>query len=226
MAKIIMLIKLSNHLFPYQNSNFKTNFYRICFLFLLHCFAATNCCSQTKSFSDHNHKGAEIFSSQLEYVSTLDNDKDVSVYTIKIGYGAYILKKLTLIGLIDLVTFKGDYMIQLNSKQNIFNADTFGIGTAMQLRWYVLTLGRISIFLDATAGFLYSLKSFPPTGTKLNFTARPGAGIAITVNKSLQLLIGANRFHLSNGQGYKHPINPSYDGLGIYLGMIFHPIKK
>jgi len=80
----------------------------------------------------------------------------------------------------------------------------------------------VSLFsLMLVQEFCTLFKVFRLGAPELNYTVRPGGRITIQLNKSLQLLAGLNRFHLSNGQGFKHPHNPAYDGLGVFMGVVF-----
>lgn len=177
--------------------------------------------TQKNDLDDFFHKGGRFYSTGAEYVTSLDTDKDVEVYSLRLGYGSFPFKNISLQATLDLSGTTGYRNISMDNSTDFFNAESFGIGTSFLLRWYVLRFGSIALFLDASAGILYTFKSFPPRGTKLNFTARPGIGISARLNQNLNLIVGLNRFHLSNGQGYKHPFNPAFDGLGISVGLVF-----
>jgi hypothetical protein len=81
------------------------------------------------------------------------------------------------------------------------------------------------LFIDLSGGILYKFDSFPTQGIKLDFTARPALGLAAQLNSTTQLSVGINRFHLSNGQGYKHPNNLAFDALGIFATVMFRGKK-
>ncbi|MGB3152401.1 MAG: hypothetical protein WBB27_17220 [Maribacter sp.] len=187
------------------------------------CFVFNITAGQTQKNDLDNffHKGGRFYSTGAEYVTSLDTDKDIEVYSFRLGYGSFPFKNISLQATLDLSGTTGYRKITMDNNTDIFNADSFAIGTSFLLRWYFLKLGSAALFLDIGAGILYGFKSFPPGGTKLNFTARPGGGLAIELDSKTKLVVGLNRFHLSNGQGYKHPFNPAFDGLGISVGLVF-----
>lgn len=192
------------------------------FVFMLYqLFSIATCKGQYTHPTNFNEKGIKTLTLNLERITSFNDNKDVSLYGFKIGYGTYITKRLALNGILDFITLHGKYVTENNSGIQILKANTSAIGVSVLLRWYTLHMNTVSLFIDANAGFLFSFKSFPVYGTKLNLTARPGIGMAIGLSKTAQLLLGANRFHLSNGQGYNHPINPGYDGLGLFMGIVF-----
>jgi hypothetical protein len=177
--------------------------------------------SQIRNLDGFYSKEEKFYSVGLEYVSSFCSDKDIEVYSFRFGYGSFLLKNVSIQGTFDMSGTDGLLRIDSENPSELLNAESFGLGTSFLLRWYVVRFGSVALFLDVSAGILYTFQSFPPKGTKLNFTARPGGGIAIHLNKKLQLLAGLNRFHLSNGQGFKHPHNPAYDGLGVFMGLVF-----
>lgn len=130
-------------------------------------------------------------------------------------------KNFILHGFLDVSATNGFRFLNTESKLTSLTAESFGLGTSFFLRWYFIRIGGVRLFLDAGAGILYTFKTFPHQGTRLNFTARPGGGLTLHLNSFTQFSIGVNRFHLSNGQGYKHPHNPSFDGLGIFTNIVF-----
>lgn len=166
-----------------------------------------------KSHDEYNQKERNSYSLGVEYVNGFNTTMEA--YSLRLGYGSMLSNKIGIYGLIDLTTTKGFRELLMEGNTNRLDAESFGLGTSFLLRWYPIRLGSVRLFIDLAAGVLYSFKSFPPNGTRLNFTARPGAGLAIHLNSKTQLELGINRFHLSNGQGYNHPINPTFNGLGL-----------
>ncbi len=175
---------------------------------------------QSTGESSNYEKGSQHILGIIEYVSGFDTQQDITVYSFRIGYGSFLFKNVSLSTFFDVSATDGFYFVKTDEKEEYQEAESFGLGTSFLLRWYAIRIGKTRIFLDASAGILYSFKSFPPKGTKLNFTTRPGIGIATKLHQNLNLIAGLNRFHLSNGQGYKHPHNPAFDGLGIHVGFV------
>ena len=188
---------------------------------LLACFLVfNNTTINSQSLENFFQKGGKLYAVNIEYVRNLKAEKHITMYSIRIGYGSFLLKNFALHGSLDLSKTNGYLKTRPNPLSEKLEANGFGIGTSFILRWYALSVGPVSLFFDTSGGILYTFNSFPPEGTKLNFTARPGGGIAFQ-NNNTQFLLSVSRFHLSNGQGFKNPINPTYDGVGIFMGIIF-----
>lgn len=199
---------------------------RIRLSFLSGCYvllAISSLIAQNKTNDSFYQKGGKLYSVGFEYVSGFDTSMEA--YSIRIGYGSMFSKKLALYGLLDLSTTNGFQVQNLDAGVQVKRAESYGTGTSFLLRWHYIRIANVRLFIDLSGGILYTFKSFPPQGTKLNFTARPSVGLAAQLNHNTQLSVGINRFHLSNGQGYKHPNNPAFDGLGIFATIIFRGKK-
>ncbi|MGO4918024.1 acyloxyacyl hydrolase [Maribacter spongiicola] len=168
--------------------------------------------------SEFYKKGGKIFSLGFEHVSGFNTS--LECYSLRAGYGSMLLKNLTVFSFLDLSTTNGFQVI--GSDENLLKTrqKSFGLGTSFLLRWYLLHSGKIKMFIDVGGGILYTFERFPYQGTKLNFTARPGVGIAMHFDDNKQIVFGINRFHLSNGLGYNHPSNPAFDGLGLFASIV------
>ncbi|MDO1513885.1 hypothetical protein Q2T41_14585 [Maribacter confluentis] len=168
--------------------------------------------------SEFYKKGGKIFSLGFEHVSGFDSS--LECYSLRAGYGSMLLKNLTVFSFLDLSTTNGFQVIRSDENLLKIRQENFGLGTSFLLRWYPLHLGKIKLLIDVGGGILYTFKIFPYQGTKLNFTARPGVGLAIPIKENQQIVLGINRFHLSNGLGYNHPTNPAFDGLGLFASFV------
>tara|TARA_R110001592_G_scaffold304426_1_gene576894 strand:+ start:4968 stop:5588 length:621 start_codon:yes stop_codon:yes gene_type:complete len=194
--------------------------------FILGCcvlFTISGLIAQNKTYENFYQRGGKLYSVGLEYVSGFDTS--IEAYSFRIGYGSVLSKNLTIYGLLDLSTTNGFQVLKQDDDTQKIRAESFGTGTSFLLRWHCIRIAGIRLFIDLSGGILYTFKSFPPEGTNLNFTARPGVGLAVHLNSITKLSIGVNRFHLSNGQGFKHPQNPAFDGLGIFATVAFRGKK-
>ena len=190
--------------------------------FLLGCcvlLTISSLIAQNKTNDNFYQKGGKLYSIGSEYVSGFDTSMEA--YSLRIGYGSMLSKNLAFYGLLDLSTTNGYHILKMNSDTEHLKAESFGLGTSFLLRWYPIQIVGSTMFLDLSGGILYTFKSFPPQGTNLNFTARPGVWLTAQLNSTTQLSLGVNKFHLSNWQGYKHPYNPAFDGLGIFATIVF-----
>lgn len=180
--------------------------------------------AQTRNLDNFNAKGGAHYIAEIEYVSGFNTA--IEAYSLRLGYGSKVFKNGILYGVLDISSTNGFREEHSNPRNIRLNAESFGLGTSFLLQWHPVRFGNLSLFINIGGGIRYTFKSFPPEGTKLNFTARPGGGIAFHLSKDLQLLAGANRFHLSNGQGYHQSINPTFNGLGLFLGVTFRDLQN
>jgi hypothetical protein len=88
-------------------------------------------------------------------------------------------------------------------------------------RSILCTADRFSFYIDGGGGYSWANNSVPVGGTKYNFTARAGLGVAWRLADDPSLLGGARYFHLSNAQAHGKEKNPSYDGVEYYVGLMF-----
>ena len=116
-----------------------------------------------------------------------------------------------------------------------FNDDinnTWAFGFRPFIRWYPYQRNKIKLFFEYGAGCAYSISRFPltgtgwkadtaRTGTRFNFTTKYSAGAEFQLCKSVLLQLGVRHFHLSNGNIKGIQRNPSYDGNGLFAGLIY-----
>lgn len=100
--------------------------------------------------------------------------------------------------------------------------DTVGLGFASGLRWHFRLRPRYGLYAEWGAGFMVATDAFPPQGTSWNGMSYFGAGVNAGAGDGLQILAGLRQMHVSNGKGLV-PQNPSFDGLGGYLGLALTP---
>ena len=72
---------------------------------------------------------------------------------------------------------------------------------------------------------MVGLDPFPPAGTRLNGTPHFGLGLSARLRRETRLVAGLRQLHMSNGRGMV-PENPSFDGLGAYVGLALRPGVK
>ena len=110
--------------------------------------------------------------------------------------------------------------------------NSFGFGMRPFARWYFIKGKRVSMFFEYGAGLSYSLNRFPlkgtgyaadtlRTGTKFNFTTKYSTGTEIRLSHNFYLQAGARHIHLSNANIKGIDRNPSYDGNGLFAGLLF-----
>ncbi|MDH3891161.1 MAG: acyloxyacyl hydrolase [candidate division Zixibacteria bacterium] len=145
-----------------------------------------------------------------------DND-DVRARELRAGIGHYFRDRLSLCGELSLYRPTG--------YRDGVSAKTIGLGLSFAVRWHFVRRPSFSFFTDWGVGFMVGSKSFPPGGTKYNATPNFGLGISTEFVLGWRILMGLRQLHMSNGKGLVAN-NPSFDGLGGFIGLAFRPGYK
>jgi len=94
-------------------------------------------------------------------------------------------------------------------------------GFGFLLRYHFVNHDPWSLFIDAGGGLSYADPQVPEFGTHFNFTAKGGGGISYRLRDDLHLLTGVRYFHVSNGDIHGRENNPSFDGIQLWIGMMW-----
>jgi hypothetical protein len=97
--------------------------------------------------------------------------------------------------------------------------DAFVSGVSMILRRRLVEYGRVELFAEGGVGASYSTVIVPERGTRFNYLAQGGLGIATHLGEHVGTIVSLRVFHLSNASlnGPNH--NPDIDALGGRLGL-------
>ena len=90
------------------------------------------------------------------------------------------------------------------------------------VRWRAHQSGPVSVFVEGGPGISYATDEVPETGTRFNFVAQLGGGMAYRIASSFSLVGGLRWLHLSNNSLNGRRSNPDIQALGMYLGWIVH----
>jgi len=163
-------------------------------------------------------KGTSFRTAYLEYFDSEDPDREIAVVNLNFERGRYLTRRLSLIGGVNALLSDGYKIDHGHPDRRRLNADRAGVGVAGTVRLDVITIGRHNLFIAGRLGFLVCSGQLPPGGTFWNFNQRYVIGVSVRLLTSMNLLLGGNRLHISNG-GYKR--NPSYDGNGAFIGVTY-----
>lgn len=102
-------------------------------------------------------------------------------------------------------------------------------GLNLGLRYHYLEYERLTLFVEGAIGFFYADQSFPVRtsgdhagyGTNFNFDEIVGLGGTYRLDEHTHLIAGARFMHISNAQIHGVDNNPSFNGVGGYLGVLF-----
>jgi hypothetical protein len=148
-----------------------------------------------------------------EIYSALNSDRNINIYNLNIGSGYNILENLGLFGLVVLSKNNGystnDYRPELGK----MDANSWGVGLTGLIRWQMVDIFQLSLFLDGSFGAIYYDRGFPPQGTNFNYILRFGGGISYQLTEKNSLKIGCRFMHISNGKGWIEN-NPAINSLG------------
>jgi len=143
-----------------------------------------------------------------------DDNEEVDISELRLERGHYFRDRLGLYGELSLYKPTG--------QRDGRSVDTVGLGLAFALRWHFLRQPGFSLYTDWGIGVMVGVDPFPPAGTRYNGTPHFGLGLSVRLRGDIQLLAGLRRLHISNGKGFV-PENPSFDGLGAYVGVALRP---
>ncbi len=87
------------------------------------------------------------------------------------------------------------------------------------LRGRVYRRGAASLFLQFDIGVSDAAVAVPPGGTRFNYLAAGGGGVAIQLNHRLQAVAALELIHLSNAGIAGHDRNPDIEAIGPSLGL-------
>lgn len=105
-----------------------------------------------------------------------------------------------------------------NDRDTTYRADAIGLGPAFLLRCVPLQVGRFAVGAEILGSLIFYDRHFPPGGDLYNLSWRLGGSASFRIDDHLRLVAGARWMHVSNGQGLG-PQNPSYEGLGTFVGV-------
>ena len=99
--------------------------------------------------------------------------------------------------------------------------DAIGIGANLGLRYQFIEYRRLTLFAEIYTGVLYSDRDFPEDGSHLNFNLQGGVGATFRLGDDVHLVGGVRHLHISNARLRGEDENPSFDGPGAYVGVLF-----
>ena len=99
--------------------------------------------------------------------------------------------------------------------------DASAAGVNVGLRYHYLEYERLSLFIEGIAGLFYGTRNWPEGGTHFNFNQQMGLGATFRFDEHAHLIGGVRYMHLSNGRIRGEDENPSFDGIGGYVGVMF-----
>ena len=163
-------------------------------------------------------KGSSFRTTYLEYFDSEDPNREIAIINLNFERGRYLTKRFSLIGGVNVLLADGYKIDHGDPDHRKLNADRVGVGFAGTVRLDVITWDKHDLFIAGRLGFLVCTGQLPPGGTFWNFNQRYVIGVSIRLLRSMNLLLGGNRLHISNG-GYKR--NPSYNGNGAFVGVMY-----
>ena len=98
--------------------------------------------------------------------------------------------------------------------------DAVLLGLTIGVRGRVYERGRLSAFLQGDIGISHTAIATPPRGTRFNYLALGGGGIAVRVHRRVHVVSSLQLIHVSNA-GVKGPgRNPDIEAIGPSIGIL------
>jgi hypothetical protein len=95
-----------------------------------------------------------------------------------------------------------------------------GVGLRPVIKVNLLRYAKFSLFTEVKGGIVYMMPSFHYGGSRLNFTLNGSVGADIHLTANTSMMLAVRYAHLSNFDFYGAFNNPSWDGLGLAIGII------
>ena len=93
------------------------------------------------------------------------------------------------------------------------------LGVTSGLRWRVYRRGRASAFLQFDVGISDAAVALPPGGTRFNYLANGGGGVAVRMSRRIHAIALLEVIHVSNGGIAGHDRNPDIEAIGPSVGV-------
>lgn len=94
------------------------------------------------------------------------------------------------------------------------------LGATWGVRWRVLGIGRLGVFVEGDVGVSRAETYTPPRGTRFNYLALGGAGLTMRLAPGTHLLTGMTWIHVSNGGFAGRDRNPDIEAVGPRLALL------
>jgi hypothetical protein len=98
--------------------------------------------------------------------------------------------------------------------------DAFLLGATFGVRGRVWRRGPSAAFLEFQVGISQADTPTPPRGTRFNYLALGGAGVAIRIQRHAHLLAGLKWVHVSNASLAGRDRNPDIEAVGPRIGIL------
>ena len=151
------------------------------------------------------------------------DNRDIRVATLSLEEESHLTGGLWLRGAAGVAFTEGVLVPDHDPPVVELEADGVGLGGSGFLRWRPVRVARVAPFVEVGFGVLLTTEEFPPSGTFWNFNQRYGPGVDLQLSDRLNVAIAYRHVHYSNGKGFGHPRNPSYDGDGVMFAISWGP---
>lgn len=124
------------------------------------------------------------------------------------------------------VEYIGNPLKSFGCEMNVYQYDergysSTGIGIRPMTKYYLWRTNSIRVFIEIKGGVIYMSHEFPEGGSQFNFTFSGSAGSDFRLTDRTKLLVAARYSHMSNWNIYGDDFNPTWDGLGVVVCIIW-----
>lgn len=98
--------------------------------------------------------------------------------------------------------------------------DAWLLGTTWGVRWRMLNIRRVGLFVEGEVGISRAETYTPPRGTRFNYLALGGAGVTMRVASGAHLLTGLKWIHVSNSGFAGRDRNPDIEAVGPRIALL------
>ncbi|HEX8912771.1 MAG TPA: acyloxyacyl hydrolase [Humisphaera sp.] len=153
-------------------------------------------------------KGTWTLSLYAGFDRECSNDPNLAYGSAGVGY--FVMDHVSL-----NAEFRTAYVRQADGEDaTLFELD-------LLLRHHVLRRDNWTLFVDVGGGISESTHRVPVGGTNFNYVLETGVGATYRIADGVHLIGGVRYWHLSNARLHGDDENPSANGVGGYVGLLF-----
>lgn len=98
-----------------------------------------------------------------------------------------------------------------------------GIGIRPTTKYYIWRAKNYRIIAEVKGGIIYMTPQYPEGGSQFNFTLNVSTGADVKIGDRYRAFAALRYAHMSNWNLYGVLSNPTWDGVGFAVGIIYGP---
>ncbi len=164
-------------------------------------------------------QGSFLTMVSAEVYEAVSSDRSINSLYLNAGVGFALWQNLELYWLGTLISNNGHSIDKFKPSLGKMNDDSYGMGTNGLIRFQLISIDTVGVFVDAASGIVYFSQAFPSQGTHWNAYSRVGVGLSHQLSENNHIDVAYRRMHISNGKGLVDD-NPAINSRGLSIGFV------